>query len=69
MSDHVTYDFPTMSLPALKAALDAPTGDHFARTIANELFKRIVNSAKAHKHPQSDWLDEMVLGVTPEVAA
>lgn len=44
--DHTPYDFKQMSLGALKAALDAPTGDHFARAIAHELFSRIAKVAE-----------------------
>ncbi|AWY09213.1 hypothetical protein vBRpoSV10_91 [Ruegeria phage vB_RpoS-V10] len=41
MTYHTPYDFKNMSLPALKAALDAPTGDYFARSISEEVMRRL----------------------------
>jgi len=46
-NDYTPYDFKKMSLSALRAALDAPTGDYFARAIANELFSRITKAEEA----------------------
>lgn len=37
----MAYDFKTMTPRDLRAALDGPTGDHFARIIAGEALERL----------------------------
>lgn len=51
----MAYDFDAMTARELRAALDAPTGDYFARRIASIALARLEETTK-----DADELDRMV---------